>query len=223
MNILPIILARGGSKGLPRKNILPLNGKPMIAYTIEATKRVLGFVIVSTDNQEIYDISKQYGAESWIRQPELATDTAKSIDVVNALLVNFKDIGAVCLLNACCPLTIAEDIAGAVKLFKETGADSVVSLVKDFSSHPTKVCCLIDDNKLAPMTVFETGERQKLPDIYKRNTAIYIAKREVIESGTFFGPDTRGYVMPKSRSYDINDKIDFDICEFLIKQRDEKR
>lgn len=219
MKIVALILVRGGSKGVPRKNIKLLNGKPLVGYILEQAKQVEYFdnIVVSSDSQDILDISREYGANILInRPPELATDTAKSIDAVkHALTVTDADV--VCLLNCCCPLTIAEDIEGAVKLVLESGADSVTSLVESFESHPSKTCKL-DGNKIIKMGNFKTGERQKQEKIYRRNTAIYVAKKEVIESGTFFGNDCRGYVMPKSRSWDINDEWDFDVAEFLIKQ-----
>lgn len=211
MNILPLILARGGSKGLPRKNIKSFNGKPLLSYVLIEALNVFPRVYISTEDFEIKEIAKEYGGLVIDRPPELATDEAKSIDAVkHALMVH--DANAVCLLNACAPFTTAKDIQNSLELFAE--ADSVTSLVEDFSSHPSKVCYL-HDSKIIPIGNFSTGERQLQERIYKRNTAIYIAKKEVIESGTFFGKNCKGYVMPKERSFDINDSIDFLICSLI--------
>lgn len=215
--IVCLILARGGSKGISGKNIRNLNGKPLISYVIEEAKKLSFPVYVSSDSQEILDVSKSLGVNAIRRSDKNSQDDSKSIDAVQEF-ISKVDTDFVVLLNACCPLTKAEDIKGVIDMALETGADSVVSLVEDFSSHPSKVCRLSSGGSINDFGInFETEERQSLDNTYKRNAAIYMAKREVIESGTFFGEDTRGYVMPKERSLDINDEFDWKIAEFLIK------
>lgn len=212
-----LILARGGSKGVPKKNIKLLNGKPLISYIIEEAKisEYLTDIYVSTDDSEIKRVAKNFGAKVIDRPSVLALDDSKSIHAVQHFL-NQVDTKYVVLLNACAPLTSVEDIDGACELALETGCDSVVSLVEDFSCHPSKVCEL-EGNVVKPLGQFVTGERQGFNKVYKRNAAIYLAKKEVIFSGTFFGKDTRGFVMPRERSFDLNTVYDFNLLEIMLK------
>ena len=218
MIINALILARGGSKGVPRKNIKPLLGKPLLGYVLNETQKCtfLDDICVSSEDEEILDYAAGEGVSIQERPVELASDTARSIEAAKYYL-QFNACDYLMLLNACCPLTLASDICRAVKLALETGVDSVVSLVEDFSCHPSKICQL-DDDKILPLGSFEAGQRQKLGRVFKRNCAIYLAKSAVIESGSFFGKDTRGYVMPKERSWDINDQLDWAIAEFLMQK-----
>lgn len=226
MKIIGLILARSGSKGLPDKNIKLLNGKPLMSYAIRAAiGSSLKHVYVSSDSQKYLDLAQSYGAQTILRPPELASDEAKSIDAVQHALGQIEHsetngIGAVCLINACCPLTTSEDIDNMLEMF--TDCDSVVSLVEDFSCHASKVCRL-DGDRVVNDEKFQTWERQSIHGCYKRNTAIYLANRETIEKGTFFGKNTKGYVMPKGRSWDINDEQDFLIANFLLQHEDTTR
>ena len=223
MKIIGLILARGQSKGILRKNIKILNEKPLISWIIEEAKKskLLGEIVISSEDSEILSEATKLGVKSLVRPLNLAQDDSKSIDAVKHFF-SVIDCDIVVLLNACCPLTKVEDIDNTIKLALEIGCDSVVSLVEDFSCHPTKVCRLYGDNKVMSLGGLEfiTNERQKLEKCFKRNTAIYLAKKEVIESGTFFGKDCRGFVMPKERSWDINDEWDFKVAEFLLKQNE---
>ncbi len=216
MNILCLVLARGGSKGVPRKNIKLMHGKPLMSYVIEEAKHSKKFssIVVSSDDAEILNEAILLGVTPLLRPEELASDQASSIAAVQHAL-SLIPCDYVLLLNACCPLTKASDIIEAIELLK-TGCDSVVSLVEDFSAHPSKICTLEGDKVKSDLS-FHTGERQLLTKTYKRNTALYLAKREVIASGSFFGADTRGYVMPPERSHDINSQLDWDITEFLLR------
>lgn len=224
MKVLSFILARSGSKGIPNKNIKELNGKPLIAYVLEEARKIFDIIYVSTDSPKYAFIVAPYGGTVLWRPEELAQDDSKSVDVINYHLKNLKG-DAVLLINACCPFTLSTDMEECIKMMEENNADSVVSLVEDFSCHASKVVYLEDDNDnfrifdndKGGFNEFKTNERQKLEKCFKRNTALYLTKREVIESGTFFGPKTYGYIMPKSRSLDINDEIDFAYAETLQK------
>src|SRR3990167_3126966 len=221
MKIVALILARGGSKGVPRKNIKLLNGKPLLSYVLnEAIKcEVFDKIVVSSDDNEIlrwvedFSTIRDKRVHAIQRPPEFATDTATSIDAVKHILT-IIDADYIVLLNACTPLTKAEDINGVVKIAWKTRPDSVVSLVEDFSCHPSKICRLGENGEVINEHGFETAEREKLDKCYKRNTAIYMASKETIMSGTFFGQDTRGYVMPQSRSLDINTMDDWKMAEY---------
>jgi len=226
-----LIPIRGGSKGIPHKNIKIINGKPLFSYVLDAAQDIefLDYIIVSSEDKKILDevnyyILREYGEYRNIildkRLEELARDDSRSIDVAKYIIKKYPS-KALILLNACCPLTTRDDITKAIKLFLKTNCDSVVSLVEDFSCHSSKVCLLDDEQRVLANGNFKTGERQRLDKIYKRNTAVYLAKKEVIESETFFGKDTRGYIMPKFRSVDINDMFDFELAEFLLKKQNE--
>lgn len=216
--IYGLILARGGSKTIPNKNTKLLNGKPLIAYIIEQALKTksLDQVWLSSDSKETLEVASGLGISVILRPPELAQGD-KPIESIEHFLENKKECDVVVLLNACCPLTKVQDIENAIQIFQNVNCDSVVSLVEDFSCHPSKLCGLGKFDKVLTLGIFKTGERQGLDRIYKRNTAIYLAKKEVIMNGTLFGSDIRGYVMPKERSWDINDEFDWKIAEYLIK------
>lgn len=218
MNILPLILCRGGSKGLPRKNIKLLNGKPLLSYVLIEALKVFPEVYLSTEDSEIAQVGKEYGATIIDRPFKLAQDDSKSIDVVKHANRILK-ADYIVLLNACTPLIKSEDIQACVDIATREKCESVVSLVESFDSHPSKLCYLVG-NKTLPINSsysFETGERQQLTKIYKRNTAIYVIARRTIVKGKICGKDTRGYVMPIERSIDINSEWDLKLCELILK------
>lgn len=220
--IFGLVLARGGSKGIPNKNIKKLNGVPLLGYVLSEAKKskYLNEVWVSSDDIDILAEAQSFGANTLRRPSKLAQDNSKSIKAIQHFIQQLSqkpDI--IVLLNACCPLTKVKDIDGAIELALRTDCSSVTSLVEDFSSHPSKLCYL-DKNEIVPIANFATGERQKQEKVYKRNTAIYIAKRGILEEGELFGWDSMGYVMPKERSLDINDMFDWQIAEFLIKKNE---
>lgn len=225
MKIITLLLCRGGSKGIPRKNIKPLNGKPLMAYAIDEAKKLKYPVYVSTEDEEIKQVALSLEVNVIDRPAKLAQDDSKSIDAVKHALRVLKEseepIDYVVLLNACTPFVKAEDIQACVDIARKTKCDSVVSLIEDFSSHPSKLCNLIEDRvyPISSAHSFETGERQALSKIYKRNTSIYIASRQTIRKGTFFGKNTRGYVMPPERSIDINTPYDFWLCDLIMKNK----
>ncbi|MFH1662278.1 MAG: NAD(P)-dependent oxidoreductase [Candidatus Falkowbacteria bacterium] len=229
--ILGIITARGGSKGIPKKNIKNLAGKPLIAYTIEAAKKsaLLTRCIVSTDSEEIADIAREYGADiPFIRPDDLAQDNSTSIDVVkHALnfLKNYKgeEYDYLMILQPTSPLRSAKDIDECVKKIVDTNADSVMSMFElvDFSLKKLKK---IENDIIMPIEEEgkESSQRQDLTKLYKRNCAIYLTKTDLIMQGDLFGKDSRAYVMPEKRSIDINKPIDFEIAEFFINKINNK-
>lgn len=218
--ILGLVLARGGSKAVPKKNIKELNGKPLMGYIIEEAKKskyLNNGVWVSSDSESIIRIAKDLLGVKAIKRPKELSDGSKPIEAIRHFIKEVPcDI--IVLLNACCPLTKVEDIDGAIEMVLTNNCDAVTSLVEDFSSHPSKVCKLDESLRIVPLgEKFETGERQKQDPIYKRNTAIYLAKRELIEQGKLFNSNTLGYVMPKERSWDINDMWDWTVAEFIMR------
>ena len=226
MNTLAVIPARGGSKGLPGKNILTLAGKPLIAYTIEAAQaaRSVDRIVVSTDDAEIAEIARTYGAEvPFIRPDHLSNDTAIATEVCLHALEFLKqeedyEPELAMFLQPTSPLRSSEDIDGAVELLRETGASAVVSL-KEVVEHPQWMRRLDAEQRVSPL--FPELEvphvRQGLEKAYILNGAVYVAVAGVLlENRSFHGLDTRGYVMPRERSIDIDTAIDFAIVDHLI-------
>ena len=226
--ILGIITARGGSKGIPRKNIKDLAGKPLIAYTIEATKasKYLTRCIVSTDDQEISEISKQYGADiPFMRPAELAQDQSTSIDVVQHALTKIEQeqgekYDYLMILQPTSPLRTAEDIDACIQKIIDTDADSVMGVLEliDFSLKKLKK---IEDDQILPLVEDEgnqSARRQDLSKIYKRNCAIYLTKTDLIMQGDIFGKISRPHIMSAESSVDINEPIDFQIAELYLKK-----
>jgi CMP-N,N'-diacetyllegionaminic acid synthase len=227
--ILGVITARGGSKGIPRKNIKDLAGKPLIAYTIEEAKKskLLTRCVVSTDDIEIAETSKKYGADiPFMRPVKIAQDKSTSMEVVEHALKYLKDelneeYDYLMILQPTSPLRIAEDIDKSIEKIVNTGADSVMSMMElvDFSIKKLK---RIEDDKVLPFLEDEgktSGRRQDLIKMYKRNCAIYLTKIDLIKKGDLFGKISRPHIMPEDRSVDINEPFDFDVAELLIKKQ----
>lgn len=227
-NILGLIPARGGSKGLPRKNIKPLLGKPLIAWTIEQAlaSRYLDRLVVSTDDKEIAEISKKYGADvPFMRPKELAKDNAKGIDVVLHAIYwlkendNRRQYDLIILLQPTSPLKTTEDIDKAIELLFLKEAKAIVS-VCEVDHHPLWANTLPEDGCMKDFIKQEimNKNRQELPVFYRLNGAIYLAYCNYIKKQkSFFGEKTFAYIMPKSRSVDIDDEIDFKLAEILMK------
>lgn len=226
LRVLGVITARGGSKGVPRKNIRPLGGKPLIAWTIDAARRsaLLTDFLVSTEDEEIARVSREHDAPvPFLRPAELATDEAKSIPVVqHALdwLAREQDTSydAVMILQPTSPFRTAGDIDAAIRLLAETGADSVMAMVKleDFS--PMKLKRIASDGRILPLfgdEGRESAQRHAGEEVFKRNCAIYLTRTATFSRGDLFGADSRAYVMPSERSVDINTPFDFLVAETL--------
>jgi len=223
-SVLGLIPARGGSKGLPRKNIKPLLGKPLIAYTIEQAlaSKHLDRVIVSTDSEEIAEVSRKYGAEvPFMRPKELATDEAKSINVVLHVIKwmeeNDKSYDLLMLLQPTSPLRTVEDIDKAIELLLEKEANAIIS-VCEVEQHSYWSNVLPPDgcmkNFIRPEVT--NKNRQELPLFYRLNGAIYLVYWDYLkQEKTFFGDKTFAYIMPRERSIDIDEEIDFILAELI--------
>ena len=224
--MISIIPARGGSKGLPGKNILPLCGKPMIAYTIEAAKqsKYIDRVIVSTDDQKIAEIALQYGAEVPFLRPDfLASDTAQAVDnyiyTIERLSKEWNTpIEEFVVLQPTSPLRIAKDIDGAIEMFMEKQADSVISYTPE--AHPVRWHKYLDENN-AFVDIFDTtiANRQDLKTSYYPNGAVYVFRFSMIKERKYYTDKSYGFIMPRVRSVDIDYKEDFDYVEFLMSRR----
>ena len=224
--ILAIITARGGSKGIPRKNIKLLAGKPLIAWTIEEAKKskYIDRLILSSEDDEIIKVAKEWGCEvPFVRPKELAKDETKSIDVVLHAIQEVKEkYNLICLLQPTSPLRTYVDIDNCLELSSFNAgwnAVSVTEVDKDplfFFEHDGAY--LKANNLNANFNI----RRQDLNKKYYVNGAIYINDIEdLMYRKAFITFNTIGYIMPKIRSIDIDNMFDFDLCEFII-NRNEK-
>jgi N-acylneuraminate cytidylyltransferase/CMP-N,N'-diacetyllegionaminic acid synthase len=222
--MIAIIPARGGSKGLPGKNIKEFCGKPMIAYTIEAAKRskFISDIIISTDDQNVADIAISYGAICPFLRPEaLASDEALAIDnyiyTINRLNKECGyEINEFVILQPTSPLRRSEDIDGAIFLFNEKNADSVVSYTME--SHPISWHKFLDDDLQFENIFDETLQnRQNNKVSYFPNGAIFVFDYNLIKNKKYYSNKSYGYVMPKNRSVDVDCADDFEYAEYLFR------
>jgi len=226
MEILYIIPARGGSKGLPGKNIRLLGNKPLVAYAIEAAVNSIfkGTVIVSTDDEEIATVGKKYGAAvPFMRPDELATDAASTMDLVFHAINFYKQqhvfFDLVVVLQPTSPLRTSSDIDQAISLMKEKKMDAVVSVCES-EHHPLWTNILPPDGSMKNFIREEVKgkNRQQLPLNFRLNGALYISKSEALETYKgFIHEKTIAYIMPTDRSVDIDHEIDFKLAELLLK------
>ncbi len=227
MKVLGIIPARGGSKGVPRKNIRLLAGKPLLAYSAEsalAAKR-LDHVILSTDDDEIAEAGRSLGIDvPFIRPVELSDDKAPTFPVVVHAVRHMEDLGmkfdAVCLLQPTNPLRTAQDIDACVELLETTGADSVISVLR--VPHQYNPKWVYWQNALGEMTL-STGEsspvarRQDLPPAFHRDGTIYVTRRSVLdEYGHLYGKKVQGYELDPARSVNIDTIDDWELAEKML-------
>jgi CMP-N,N'-diacetyllegionaminic acid synthase len=219
MKIVGIIPARGGSKGIPKKNIKLLNGKHLIAYTIEAALASnLDRVIVSTDCEEIASISKGYGAEVVMRSAHLAEDTTPTLPVLHDVVSSLDEkFDAVMTLQPTSPLRTVEDINNSIKNFSsDKEADSLVSVVAVAHNHMPEKLMTFDGKYLSGNN--EAKRRQEISTMYARNgAAIYITKVEKLNE-YIFGGKILPYFMSKIKSFDIDDIEDWEIVENILEK-----
>jgi CMP-N,N'-diacetyllegionaminic acid synthase len=219
MKILAIIPARGGSKGIPGKNIKLLNSKPLIAYTIESVLASnIDRVIVSTDCNEIAKISKEYGAEVFRRSPRLAEDKTSTLPVLQDVISKLDEkFYAVMTLQPTSPLRTADDINKSIELFSnDKEADSLVSVVEVPHNYIPEKLMDLEGKYLVGNS--EVKRRQDVNTMYARNgAAIYITRTEKL-SKYIFGGKILPYFMSKASSFDIDEIEDWKIVEKLIEK-----
>jgi N-acylneuraminate cytidylyltransferase/CMP-N,N'-diacetyllegionaminic acid synthase len=220
-----VIPARGGSKRLPRKNVLPLAGKPLICWTIE-TALATGLdarILVTSDDEEILGLAQRYESQGVIahrRPSELATDIASTADaLVDAAEAEQKAGYApeiLILLQPTSPLRDANDVLAAFNVFEEAGcSDTVVSVCE--LEHPTAWVGQIGDNSSFTGIDLSGKRSQDYQKEYRLNGAVYVARTELLmNTGSLFTERLRASVMPRIRSFDIDEEVDFRICESLI-------
>lgn len=219
LKVIGIITARGGSKGIPRKNIKELLGKPLIAYTVEAAKEsgVFDRLILSTDDKEIAEVAKHYGCEvPFMRPPELAQDSTPHLPVLQHAVRWLKDNenyfpDYVMIFQPTAPLRQAFHICEAAELLQKTGADSLVSVSEVPGHHNPHWQFRLDaENRIRIFTGEPFSQiikrRQDLPKTYTRNGAIYLFKTELLflPDPSFYGNDIRAYIMDEKYSVNID-------------------
>lgn len=227
--VLALVTARGGSKGIPRKNIVPLVGKPLIAWTIEAARnsRSVDRIVVSTDDPEIAEVCRVLGAEvPFLRPEELARDDSPHMDVV-IHAVNWLEAQEaytpdyVLLLQPTSPLRISDDIDAAMALAIEKAADAVVSVCLS-PAHPYLMRRIEDDGRLKEFVPRPSGylRRQSLPPVYVENGAIYLVRRDVLlRDRSWYSAGTYAYIMPAERSIDVDTIWDLRLAALMLAER----
>lgn len=227
--VIAVIPARGGSKSVPYKNIKLLAGKPLISWAIEAARKTpeIDRIIVSTDDDKIAEVAIHYGAEVILRPEELARDDSLVIDTIRDLIMKLRASGEeaeyMVLLEPTCPLRNSSDISECLKILEDKKYDSVATF-KEAELNPHRAWKINGNN---PETFF-TGvvpwlPRQKLPKAYQLNGAVYSFRINGLKEddiSLLFGKEG-AVLMPKERSIDIDDELDFLLVETLIERMSE--
>jgi CMP-N,N'-diacetyllegionaminic acid synthase len=230
MQVLGIVTARGGSKGIPRKNIAPLVGKPLLAYTAESALSAtrLTRVILSTEDEEIARIGRQCGLDvPFLRPLKLAGDDTPTIpvlqDSVRRLEAHGERYDAILTLQPTNPLRLPEDIDGSIEQLEESGADSVISFVDVGEKHPARMKFVSPDARVTDppfAEAFEGQRRQELPKLYLREGSIYLTRRAVLmDQNSLKGRDCRAWIIPPERYCNVDTPFDLFIAEQMLKYR----
>ena len=228
MSTLGITLARGGSKGIPGKNIKLLAGKPLIAYTIEEALKctLLDRYVVSTDSHEIADTAEKYGAKVIMRPSRLSGDHTPTLPaLLHALERTESDFDEnydiVCDIRCPNPFKTVFDIDGAINKLVGTGADAVIGVCKVEDKHPSRLKTIFRDRLVDIWPEPVSGNRQELtPDVYVRNGSVYVVRRIALEEGVHIrlSDNVRPWVMPEERSINIDAPLDFLLAEALMEK-----
>jgi CMP-N,N'-diacetyllegionaminic acid synthase len=229
MKVLGIVPARAGSKRVPRKNVRWLGGIKLIdrVLNVAVGAQQLDMIVVSSDDDEVLSATQGHDPKRVIalrRPAELSGDASPSIDYVRHVLAAREPIDgrydAVCICQVSSPLTLSTDVDATVALWKRTSAGSAVSVVEvAHDVHPVKLKRM-DGDHLLPFFEDERGRMSssQLPKVFVRNCAVYVTRRDMIDAGQIVTEDSVGHVMPRDRSIDINDELDFAFCEFLFER-----
>lgn len=234
LKTLAVIPARGGSKGLPGKNLRLLRGKPLICYMIKhaLASKYIAKVIVSTDDKKIAEVALDYGAEvPFLRPKELAEDTTPLNPVLKHAMAFYNSIDwkadAVISLQPTSPLITTDIIDSVIELFVRTMCDSVVTVSDIKHGHPYRAKKMHDDGRLENFCTEFDGDnfinRQERPPAYAYNGAIYLRRREVLESWNGkdmgLGQDCRGLVIGHEYAVNIDNEFDLKLAEFFLRER----
>ncbi len=233
--ILGIIPARGGSKSVPKKNIYPLGGAPLLSYMLTAAlgSKILSRVVVSSDDDEILGVAERYGGPDVVlRRPrELAEDASPDVPMLQHAVRVVEEqeelrYDYIVQLHATTPFFTSDDIDSALALLIESNADSVVSVFQDNDLHPKKMKRIVDGRlqQYVPEVPEEvTSRRQDVDPVFKRNAGLYASKRHILmEQGRVWGEECLPHIMPRERSVDVNDHFDFVVAEAVLAHLREK-
>lgn len=223
-SVLAIIPARGGSKGVPRKNIRNVGGKPLIAWTIEEAKKskYIDRLILSSEDDEIISVAKLYGCEVPYKRPtEWAQDDTPGIKpVIHAIETLPEKYDYVILLQPTSPLRKAEDIDSSIALCNKESAKACVTVTEPDKS-PFWMYTLDSKNKISPMLPLDGNItiRQDLPKVYALNGAVYVSQTQwLLEKESFLTEETIAYPMVKERSLDIDTEFDLELVQIIMEK-----
>lgn len=228
IRVLAVIPARGGSKAIPRKNLVPIAGRPLLAYTCAAVKnsRLIDRAILSTDDEEIASVARGLGLETpFMRPAALAGDTTPMIDVLRHALEEMAAQhyvpDAVVVLQPTSPLRQAHHVNGAIQLLNDSGADTVVSVVPvPHQFTPGSLLCVADGRAVPYDDGSAVLRRQDKPALFARNgPAVLVIRRATLESGNLYGADVRVLEMTAADSVDIDTLDDLSLAEYYLDRR----
>jgi CMP-N-acetylneuraminic acid synthetase len=236
IKIMAVIPARGGSKGVPRKNIVLLCGKPLIAYTIEtaAKSRLIDAAIVSTDDPEIAEVARKYeGDVPFLRPSELAQDNSPDIDFLKHALQWVEENRnwhpeILVILQPTLPFRTVEDVDNTLQFMLDQNCDSVRTLAAPTHVTPYKMWFLDnpETGRMSPVLKTEYFDelltdvpRQKLKPTFWQPGIVIATRSEFVRKGKVFGPDLRGFVVDIKNAHDIDEPADFDYAEYLMSKR----
>lgn len=227
LSVLGIVPARGGSKGIPQKNIAMLCGRPLLAHTAEAAlaAKLLTRVVLSTEDPEIAEVGRRYGLDvPFLRPPALAGDETPTIPVLQDVVRRLEMVGqqydAIFVLQPTNPLRLPRDIDGAIELLAESGADSVISFVDVGEKHPARMKVIDSAGRVWDPPFAERLEgqpRQQLPKLYLRDGSVYLTRRTILmEQNSLKGRDCRAWLIPQTRAVNIDTPFDLFLAERLL-------
>lgn len=220
-----LIPARGGSKGIPKKNIIDLNGKPLIHYTIEAAikSKNLDDFIVSSDDRKILEISERLNIKTHLRNKTISKDQSPMIDVMLNIVDEYelilKGYEFLVLLQPTCPLRTAKDIDNAISSFDKSGADTLISCYKVDDAHPARMYT-IKNKFLNPINKDQANlNRQDLTEVFHRNGAVYIFKISNIKNKIQFGEKLFPFIMEEERSLNVDNFYDLKLARLIMNKK----
>jgi CMP-N-acetylneuraminic acid synthetase len=221
VEVVALVPARGGSKGIPRKNLAPLGGRPLLAWTIDAARdsSAVTRTVVSTDDDEIATVARDLGADVLARPPELARDETPMADVIAAALAELGPLDALVLLQPTSPLRRAEHVDAAVRRLRESGAECVVSVVEVPHRYRPGSLMALDGDRLVRLADDHAATRQEKPAVYARNGPAVLVLRGDWVGPDLYAGDCRAYVMEPRDSIDVDDPFDLELAELLLAAR----
>lgn len=226
MRVLGVIPARGGSKGIPGKNLAPVAGRPLLAWTADAVHGAsrLTRTVLSTDDPVIAEAGRALGLDvPFLRPAALAADDTPTLPVLlHALDALMEPYDAAFILQPTNPLRLSSDVDGAVDLLAQSGADSVVGYTEVGERHPARMKTIDADGRVHSPSfaeAFEGQRRQDLPTYWLREGAVYVTRTETLRAGSLTGRDCRAWIIPRERACAIDEPFDLWLAEQLLLRR----